>query len=118
VGLGTHFYSPGAFRDPNFQRPAGEFRFGSTGRNTMRGPGFQSADLALFKDFRMTERFVAQFKAEAFNFTNTPRFGNPNGNVSQMALDAGGNITNPVNFMSVLSAMGERRFRIGVRVSF
>lgn len=118
VGLGTRFYSVGSFRDPNFQRPAGVFRFGTTGRNSMRGPGFQKADLAMFKDFRITERFVAQFKAEAFNFTNTPRFGNPNGNVSQMVLDGAGNVTNAVNFMSVLSAMDERRFRVGVRVSF
>ncbi len=119
-GLGTRYYSPGAFRDPNVLRPAGVFRFGTTGRNSMRGPGFQKADLAMFKDFRITERFVAQFKAEAFNFTNTPIFSNPNGNVSQMAWDAAGNITNPVNFMSILdtAAASERRFRLGVRVSF
>jgi hypothetical protein len=118
VGLGTRFYGVEAFRDPNVMRPVGQFRFGSMGRNAMRGPGFHGADLALFKDFRVTERFTAQFKAEAFNFTNTPRFGQPSGNVSQMAVDAVGNVLNPVNFMSVLSAFGERRMRLGVRVQF
>jgi hypothetical protein len=48
-----------SFRDPNFQRPAGTFRFGTMGRNAMRGPGFQKADLAMFKDFRLTERFTS-----------------------------------------------------------
>jgi outer membrane receptor protein involved in Fe transport len=118
VGLGSRFYEVGAFRDPIIGMPPGGFRFGTMGRNAMRGPGFHGADLAMFKDFRLTERFVAQFKAEAFNFTNTPRFGNPDGGVSQMAVDAAGNVLNPVNFMSVLSAFGERRLRFGVRVSF
>jgi hypothetical protein len=119
VGPGTQFFAVESFRDPNFQRPSNVFRFGTTGRNALRGPGFQKADIALFKDFRLTERFVLQFKAEAFNFTNTPRFGNPGANVSNMAVNATtGAITNVNNFMAITSASDERKFRFGVRLSF
>ncbi len=119
VGPGTQYYDVTAFRDPNFQRPAGTFRFGSMGRNALRGPGFQKVDMALFKDFRLTERFTLQFKAEAFNFTNTPRFNNPASNVSSMAVNAStGAITNVNNFMAITGASDERKFRFGLRLSF
>ena len=120
-GPGAQFYSVNSFRDPNFQRPAGTFRFGTMGRNALRGPGFQKADLAMFKDFQLTERFVLQFKAEAFNFTNTPRFTNPSANVSDMAINATtGAVINTNNFMAITNTDpgSERRFRFGLRLSF
>jgi hypothetical protein len=81
-------------------------------------PAF-TADLALFKDFKVTERVVLQFKAESFNFTNTPRFGNPAANVSSMAVNATtGAINNVNNFMAITSASDERKFRFGLRLSF
>ncbi|MBL8209672.1 MAG: TonB-dependent receptor [Bryobacterales bacterium] len=119
VGPGSQYYAVTSFRDPNVGRASNVFRFGSMGRNALRGPGFQKADLAMFKDFKLTERFTLQFKAEAFNFTNTPRFGNPNANVSSMAVNATtGAITNANNFMAITSASDERKFRFGMRVSF
>jgi len=117
-GPGTEYYSVNSFRDPNFQRASTSFRFGAMGRNAVRGPGFQKADLAMFKDFKFTERFMLQFKAEAFNFTNTPRFGNPAANVSSATIDAAGGITNANNFMAITSAEGERKFRFGLRLTF
>ncbi len=121
IGAGTQYYDVTAFRDPNFQRPANTYRFGTMGRNALYGPGFQKADLALFKDFNLTERFVMQFKAEAFNFTNTPRFNNPASNVSNMTVNqTTGAITNTNNFMAITSAFDgqERKFRFGLRLSF
>lgn len=118
VGPGAQYYAVTSFRDPNFQRPANTFRFGTMGRNSVRGPGFQKADLAMFKDFKFTERFVLQFKAEAFNFTNTPRFGNPAANVSNMTLTANGDVANANNFMAITGAEGERKFRFGLRLTF
>ncbi len=119
VGPGTQYYAVTSFRDPNFQRPSTSFRFGSMGRNAVRGPGFQKADLAMFKDFKMTERFVLQFKAEAFNFTNTPRFSNPAANVSSMTINAAtGDVVNANNFMAITGASDERKFRFGLRLTF
>jgi hypothetical protein len=37
----------------------------------------RNLDFSLFKNFRITERFQLQFRAESFNLTNTPVFGAP-----------------------------------------
>lgn len=120
VGPNTQWLAVESFRDPNFQRPSNVFRFGTMGRNALRGPGFQKADMAVFKDFKLTERFVLQFKAEAFNVSNTPRFNNPSSNVSTMVLNTDGSVRSINNFMAITSAFAdhERRFRFGVRLSF
>lgn len=39
-------------------------------------------DLALARNFRLSERFNLQFRAQAINFTNTPHFGNPTGDLN------------------------------------
>ena len=57
------------------------------GRNTVYGPGLQTLDFALMRDFTLTERMRFQFRGEFFNalnhtnlgtpdrFVNTPQFG-------------------------------------------
>jgi hypothetical protein len=39
-------------------------------------------DLGLFKQFKFTERWQLQFRAEFFNAFNHPNFGNPSADVS------------------------------------
>jgi hypothetical protein len=51
----------------------------------IRGPGQDRLDLSLFKNFRMTERFVTQFRAEAYNALNHPNLGNPNADPTNAA---------------------------------
>jgi hypothetical protein len=95
-----------------FARPTG-VRFGTVGRNTMRGPGVVNADLSLFRTFRMTERFNLQFRAESFNLSNTPHFANPNGNANSSNF---GKITAT---QSAADAVGRsREFRLGLRLGF
>jgi len=50
---------------------------GTSARDLIRGPGFSNLDFAVFKNFAITERFRAQFRAQAYNLTNTPHFANP-----------------------------------------
>jgi hypothetical protein len=47
---------------------------GSTARNSLYGPHFRHVDFSLFKTFPITERLGIQFRAEAFNISNTPSF--------------------------------------------
>ncbi len=57
-------------------------RFGTLGRNTFRGPGFQDYDFALIKDTPFGRRGngelgILQFRAEFFNIFNIVNFGLP-----------------------------------------
>lgn len=84
-------------------------RFGTVGRNTLRGPGFFETDLSIFRTFRITESANLQFRAEALNATNHANFANP-------ASDVTG-----ANFGIVTSTYGpnqSRQWRFGLRFSF
>ncbi len=52
---------------------------GTAGRNLIRGPAFKSLDASIFKEFSIEEKYKLQTRLEAFNATNTPHFGNPDG---------------------------------------
>jgi hypothetical protein len=57
-------------------------RFGTLGRNTFRGPGFQNYDIALIKDTPFghrgsSELATPEFRAEFFNLFNLVNFGLP-----------------------------------------
>lgn len=46
--------------------------------NGIRGPGQNRVDLSLIKNFKMTERFITQFRAETYNAFNNVNLANPN----------------------------------------
>jgi hypothetical protein len=48
---------------------------GNIGRNTFHGPRFFGADASVMKNFRVTERVIAQFRMDAFNVFNHPVLG-------------------------------------------
>ena len=102
VGPGQHYYDPSAFA------PVTEQRFGTTGRNILDGPGVANLDLSINKEFPIGETAKAEFRAEFYNFTNTPKFNNFNGNVN-----SGG-------FMSITSTVPftDRVARIALRFEF
>ncbi|HZQ53565.1 MAG TPA: carboxypeptidase regulatory-like domain-containing protein [Bryobacteraceae bacterium] len=57
--------------------------FGTTGRNTLIGPGIFNTDFAVFKNFALSERLGRiQFRNEYFNIFNTVNLFNPNASVS------------------------------------
>src|SRR5262249_5865208 len=61
------------FNRSSFGRPK-TGTFGDMGRNSIRGPGVNKWDLALFKNFRWSDSARVQFRAEAFNAFNHPSF--------------------------------------------
>jgi hypothetical protein len=59
----------------------GQYVFGNSGRNILVGPGTRQVDLSLFKSFAFMEKRRLEFRAEAFNVSNTPQFNNPNSSI-------------------------------------
>jgi hypothetical protein len=55
--------------------------YGTTGRNTFRGPFQTRFDVSLAKQFTVSERFGLRFEADAFNIFNQPDFDTPNNDV-------------------------------------
>jgi Carboxypeptidase regulatory-like domain/TonB dependent receptor-like, beta-barrel len=53
-----------AFTDPQLGS------FGTAGRNTLQGPGYQEWDLSVFKTFRTSENTHLEFRSEFFNLPN------------------------------------------------
>jgi len=113
VGRGNSWFDPTAFV------PVTAVRFGNSGRNILRGPGQTNLDASIFRDFRVTERFKLQFRAEAFNLSNTPAFNNPGATASSASRNAAGEITNLGGYTEVTSAQTtERQFRFALKLFF
>ncbi len=64
------------FNIANFTAPA-SLTQGNLGDNTNNGPPVRTLDASIFKDLALTERYRFQFRAEFFNFANTPQFNFP-----------------------------------------
>ena len=62
-----------------FLRPAVANRQGTLGRNALRGFPVWQLDLAVHRQFKLTERVYTQFRAEFFNILNHPNFADPTG---------------------------------------
>jgi hypothetical protein len=74
--------------------------FGNTGRNSLLGPSVWNFDTALWRTFKLTERFKLDFRGEAFNVFNHPQLGNPG--VSLSSTTTLGRITTTANSMRIL----------------
>jgi len=82
--------------------------FGNTPRTLgLRGPGQKNWDSSIFKNFLITERFKAQFRAEALNTFNSPLFHSPN---TQFGTPTFGQISAQDNFA--------RQLQLAIRITF
>jgi hypothetical protein len=114
----------GEYFDPLAFAPVTEARFGTAGFNLLRGPGTVNLDLSLFRNFKLTERWSLQLRAESFNFTNTPHFANPAANVSSMQLNSDGTIKSLNGYTQITGVnpgsrlVDERYFRFGLKLLF
>lgn len=109
--------------DPNAFAPVTTVRFGTSGRNILRGPGAFELSASLVRNFNITERLKLQFRADAFSLTNTPNFGNPGTNVSNARFANGTlqsfngyDIISSTNSNTLLS--GQRQIRFALKLSF
>ncbi len=81
---------------------APQFTIGASSRNPVTGPGYRTADLMAGKTFTISERIRTEFRAEAFNVTNTPPLGNPNGSFGSPAFGSIATVLDPRVFEFVL----------------
>jgi hypothetical protein len=90
--------------------------FGTASKGSVRGPGFFNWNLGLSRGFQFADRYEFRIRGEAFNLTNTPRFGNPGSNVSNATTSNG--IQNLNGFSVITSASNQRTMRLSARFSF
>jgi hypothetical protein len=99
------FLNMNCFADPGDQTPGNAPRYFSN----LRVDGIHNADVSLYKSFVPKEGARIEVRADMFNFTNHPRFGQPNSGVldplfGTITSDAGGETP--------------RYFQFGVRFEF
>lgn len=85
----NQYFNPDAFASPpTVPNAAGApvRTFGNASRMVLRGPGSKNLDFSLFKNFAFTERTRLQFRAEAFNLTNTPTFTLPSARSAELTV--------------------------------
>ena len=87
---------------------------GNSARNILRGPAALNSDFSLFKNFKIREQGVVQFRAEVFNLFNTPEFNQP-----------GATLSSPATFgrsFSTISTIGgftsNRQMQLALRYNF
>ncbi|MFN7977468.1 MAG: carboxypeptidase regulatory-like domain-containing protein [Vicinamibacterales bacterium] len=64
---------------------APQFAIGSSSRNPIRGPGFKSLDIAVFRRIPLAGSTALELRGEVFNATNTAPLGAPNTTVGAAA---------------------------------
>jgi hypothetical protein len=74
-------------------------RLGNTMPNSIYGPHQRHLDIALSKDFSLYEATKLQFRAEAYNLTNTPNFGTPGNNLGASTFGVISSTTNTARLL-------------------
>lgn len=82
------------------------FTIGNAGRNILRQRGQFGWDFSALKSWQLQEALRLQFRFEAFQFTNTPRFGTP------------GNTLGAANFGTITSAATPRNLQLGLKLAW
>jgi len=100
------YLNPAAFSDVSTGAGVTTARFGTSGRDSVRGPGLFNLDASLKRTFPLHESFALDLMVESFDVTNTPQFANPASNIS-----AGG-------FGTITTSNANRTLRLSGRLSF
>jgi hypothetical protein len=85
---------------------APQLTIGNSSRNPVVGPGYRTLDVMIGKMFDIAEQVRIELRAEAFNATNTPPLGNPNGSFGSPA------------FGSITTALDPRVFELVLKLHF
>ena len=89
---GTGIIGP-AYINPTAFSPALPYTYGNAPRSLpCRQPGTDNSNISIFKDFKLSERFRFEFRAEALNAFNTPQFAQPS---TTLGITPAGTTQNP-----------------------
>jgi hypothetical protein len=83
---------------------------GNSPRNLLDGPGYKVVDLAISRDFHLSERFRLRFRGEGTNIFNMVNLGQPGA-----AVPSGATST---TFGVITSANSMRKLQFGLRLTF
>ena len=82
------------------------FAYGNAGRNLLHGPGAETVNFSVFKNFPIKERLKFQIRFETFALFNHTNFGNPSATI------------NTGSFGNITGASGNRNIQIGAKLQF
>lgn len=119
----NNWFNPAAFEIPGCPNttpvctsPADVGRFGNAANSIIESPGLSNFDFGLFKSFRIKEKYIFRFGAEAANFFNHPNFGNPDTDISSLNV---GTITSMnSSAQTALGGDGARAIQVQARLEF
>jgi hypothetical protein len=84
---------------------------GNSPRNFLNQPAYRDVDLAIFRTFKVSERFSVQFRGEAINVFNMVSLNAPNATAPVNPLVPG-------TFGAITTAQTMRQMQLGLRVAF
>jgi hypothetical protein len=119
TGRGAAYFDPLAFA------PVNTARLGTAGINNLLGPTAVNLDARIARNIAITEGIKLQLSVDAFNLTNTPHWGTPGTNVSDMQLNADGTVRNLNGYSEITTVRNsgrelgdQRELKLGIRLTF
>ncbi len=82
------------------------YAYGNAGRNLLHGPGAETVNFSVFKNFPIKERLKFQFRFETFGLFNHTNFNNPSATI------------NTGSFGNITGASGNRNIQLGGKLQF
>jgi hypothetical protein len=107
IGAGHPYYDPTSFAQVT------EPRFGTFPFYKLNSPLTHPLNAGLFRDFKIREQLSLQFRAEAYNLTNSPNFAAPSGTVGSGSFMIISGTQNTGR-----EGIDQRMFRFGLRLAF
>jgi hypothetical protein len=108
IGPGTQYFDKTAFSAP----AAGTL--GNLGRNVLHSPRLFDIDTSIFRRFGIREGMNLEFRAEAFNISNTPQYNRPDSIYTDSAF---GQVISAQGIQSVL-VNNSRQLQFSFRLIF
>ena len=125
INKGFHGASA-SYIDATCFAPVTTATFGTSGQDSVRGPGVKDLNATLARNFSIRDRTHLEIRAEVFNVTNTPHFANPGStNISTVSFNPDGSVASLGGFGALSSVnardqegVDQRFIRVGARITF